>query len=153
MPSLLGILHGKYDTPHYGIWILVAVSALLGAYGVLNVDNLTQITLASNTGTFLLYGLTNLICLWAFLHRPEANFLKHRVVPILGFLANFVMFGAIIWLGISAGGSTASDAVIALAMVAVWMIAGSVWFIQNSKKEGRQVLTENVPQASGLNIE
>ena len=54
MPTLLGILHGKYDTPHYGIWILVGISALLGAYGVLNVDNLTQITLASNTGTFLL---------------------------------------------------------------------------------------------------
>ena len=49
-----------------GIWVLVAVSAAFGAYGVLNVDNLTQITLASNTGTFLVYGITNLICLVAF---------------------------------------------------------------------------------------
>ena len=153
MPTLLGVLHGKYDTPHYGIWILVAVSAALGAYGVLNVDNLTQITLASNTGTFLLYGLTNLIALWAFFGRPNASLLKHKLVPLLGFLANFLMFGAIIWLGISAGGSTASDAIIALVMVAVWLVAGSAWFIHNSKKEGLPVLTANVPQANGLDKE
>src|SRR5437588_12890274 len=58
LPSILGILHGRYATPHWGIWILVAVSAAFGAYGVLSVDNLTRITLASNTGTFLVYGLT-----------------------------------------------------------------------------------------------
>ena len=153
MPTLLGVLHGKYDTPHYGIWILVAVSAALGAYGVLNVDNLTQITLASNTGTFLLYGLTNLIALWAFFGRPNTSLLKHKLVPLLGFLANFLMFGAIIWLGISAGGNTASDAIIALVMVAVWLVAGSAWFIHNSKKEGLPVLTVNVAQANGLDKE
>ena len=153
VPTLLGVLHGKYDTPHYGIWILVAVSAALGAYRVLNVDNLTQITLASNTGTFLLYGLTNLIALWAFFHRPDSSILKHKLVPLLGFLANFVMFGAVIWLGISAGGNTANDAIIALAMVAVWLVAGSAWFIHNSKKEGLPVLTTNVPQANGLDKE
>ena len=101
---------------------------------MVNVDNLTQITLASNTGTFLLYGLTNLIALWAFFGRPNSSLLKHRVVPLLGFLANFLMFGAIIWLGVSAGGNSANDAVIALAMVAVWLVAGSAWFIHNSKK-------------------
>ena len=136
MPTLLGLLHGKYDTPHYGIWILVGISAVLGAYGVLNIDNLTQITLASNTGTFLLYGLTNLIALWAFFHRPDANFLKHRVVPLLGFLANIVMLGAVVWLGISSGGSSATDALIAIAMVIVWLVAGAVWFISNTKKQG-----------------
>jgi amino acid transporter len=153
MPTLLGILHGRYDTPHYGIWILVGISALFGAYGVLNVDNLTQITLASNTGTFLLYGLTNLIALWAFFHRPDASLLKHRMVPFLGFLANFLMLGAVVWLGISAGGSSSTDAVIAIAMVIVWLIAGAVWFIHNSKKEGHPILTRHVPQATGLDID
>ncbi len=153
MPTLLGILHGTYDTPHYGIWILVGVSAVLGAYGVLNVDNLTQITLASNTGTFLLYGLTNLIALWAFFHRPDASFLKHRVVPLLGFLANFVMLGAIVWLGISSGGSSATDALIAIAMVIVWLVAGAVWFISNTRKQGRPVMTGHMPQATGLEVD
>ncbi|MGA2104090.1 APC family permease [Methanoregula sp.] len=150
MPTLLGLLHGKYDTPHYGIWILVAISAALGAYGVLNVDNLTQITLASNTGTFLLYGLTNLIALWAFFHRPDANFLKHRIVPLLGFLANFVMLGAVVWLGISSGGSSATDALIAIAMVIIWLVAGAVWFISNTKKQGNPIMTGHLPQATGL---
>ena len=153
MPTLLGILHGTYDTPHYGIWILVGVSAVLGAYGVLNVDNLTQITLASNTGTFLLYGLTNLIALWAFFHRPDASFLKHRVVPLLGFLANFVMLGAVVWLGISSGGSSATDALIAIAMVMVWLVAGAVWFISNTRKQGRPVMTGHLPQATGLEVD
>ncbi|MGP8084496.1 MAG: APC family permease [Methanoregula sp.] len=153
MPTLLGILHGTYDTPHYGIWILVGVSAVLGAYGVLNVDNLTQITLASNTGTFLLYGLTNLIALWAFFHRPDASFLKHRVVPLLGFLANFVMLGAVVWLGISSGGSSATDALIAIAMVVIWLVAGAVWFISNTRKQGRPVMTGHLPQATGLEVD
>ena len=153
MPTLLGILHGRYDTPHYGIWILVAVSAAFGAYGVLNVDNLTQITLASNTGTFLLYGLTNLIALWAFFHRPDASLVKHRVVPLLGFLANFLMLGAIVWLGIGSGGSSATDALIAIAMVAVWLVAGAAWFMVNTKKAGHPILSRHMPQATGLDID
>jgi len=32
-----------FATPQWGIWVLVAVSAAFGAYGVLNVDNLTRL--------------------------------------------------------------------------------------------------------------
>jgi len=55
MPSILGLLHGKFATPHGGIFILVALSAVIGIFGAnpYQVDNLTQITLASNVGTFL----------------------------------------------------------------------------------------------------
>ena len=70
LPSIFGLLHGRFATPQWGIWVLVIVSAAFGAYGVINVDHLTQITLASNTGTFLIYGFTNLICLIAFWSRP-----------------------------------------------------------------------------------
>ena len=132
LPSVLGILHGKYATPHYGIWILVAISAAFGAYGVLSVDNLTRITLASNTGTFLVYGLTNLVALVAFLGRPSANMFKHIVIPILGALANLLMLGFIMKLGFSAGGASQKDAVIGLAIVGVWIVAGVVWLIANS---------------------
>ena len=117
MPSILGLLHGRFATPHWGVWILVLVSAAFGAYGVLNIDNLTQITLASNTGTFLVYGMTNLIALVAFLGRPGANFLQHRLVPMLGFLANLLMLGAVVYLSLAAGGSTSTDTMIAIAMV------------------------------------
>jgi amino acid transporter len=152
VPSLLGILHGRFLTPHWGIWLLVLFTAAFGAYGALNVDNLTQITLVCNTGTFILYGLTNLICLWAFLHRPDASFFKHRIVPILGFLANLLMFGAVVYLAINAGGNSANDAVIALAAVAVWFVIGVVWFVINTQKQGRKVLSREAPQLTASEI-
>ncbi len=144
MPSILGLLHGRFATPHWGIWILVLISAIFGAYGVLGVDNLTQITLASNTGTFLVYGFTNLIALVAFLGRPGAKFLQHRVIPVLGFLANLLMLAAIVYLSINAGGSTSKDTMIALIMVGVWLIVGVVWFVTNTRKQGHPVLVKQV---------
>jgi APA family basic amino acid/polyamine antiporter len=145
MPSALGLLHGRFATPTYGIWILVAVSAVLGAYGVLSVNNLSQITLASNTGTFIVYGLTNLICLIAFLGRPGARFMQHRLIPVLGFVANLIMLLAIIYLSVSAGGATQANAAIAIAMVVVWLAAGAAWFILNGRRTGQAVLVRQVP--------
>ena len=146
MPSLLGFLHGRFLTPHWGIWVLVLFSAAFGAYGVLNVDNLTQITLASNTGTFILYGLTNIICFWAFLHRSDASFFKHRIVPSLGFLANLLMLGAVVYLAVIAGGTSANDALIALGIVVVWIVIGAAWFIINVRKQGSRMMTKQASQ-------
>lgn len=132
MPTVLSLLHGKYATPHWGIWTLVAVSAVIGSYGVLSVDNLTQITLASNTGTFLVYGATNLIALLAFYGRVGSRFLQHKLVPFLGLVANLFMLGALVYLSFVAGGSTSTDTVIALAIVIVWIVVGGVWFASNT---------------------
>src|SRR5205823_9225596 len=66
LPVIFGFLHGKYRTPHVGVIVLTVISAVVGAYGVLNIDNLTQVTLVSNIGTFLLYGMTCLVCIVAF---------------------------------------------------------------------------------------
>ena len=147
MPSLLGILHGRYATPHYGVLLLAVVSALLGAYGVLSADNLLQITLASNTGTFLVYGLTNAIVLVAFAGRDDRHPLKHVVVPVLGLVANLAMLGAVLFASITAGGSTQTDTVIALAIVAVWIVAGAVWLVVNSAAQRRSLFVE--ARASG----
>lgn len=140
LPSILGVLHGRYATPHWGIWILVAISAAFGAYGVLNVDNLTRITLASNVGTFLVYGLTNLIALVAFLGRPSANVAKHTIVPILGFLANLLMLIFVFKLGISAGGSSQKDAVVAMGIVGAWLVVGVIWLIVNSASSRQPII-------------
>src|SRR5258706_976333 len=66
MPGILGLLHGKFATPHGGILVLTLVSAAFGVYGVKSLDALYQITLASNTGTFLVYGMTCLLTIVAF---------------------------------------------------------------------------------------
>ena len=141
MPSILGLLHGKYATPHFGVLILAVISAAFGAYGVLGSDNLTQILLASNTGTFLVYGMTNMIVLVAFAGRQDTHWLKHYVVPVLGALANVGMLFAIIYLNIKAGGSTATDTVIALAIVGVWLVAGVVWLVANSAASKKPIMT------------
>jgi hypothetical protein len=107
------------------------------------VDHLTQITLASNTGTFLVYGMTNLIALIAFLGRPGAKFLQHRLVPVMGFLANLLMLVGLVALSFKSGGSTSRDALIALIMVAVWLIAGVVWFVTNSRRQGHALLVKH----------
>src|SRR2546426_6730000 len=57
LPVIFGFLHGKYRTPHVGVIVLTVISAAIGSYGVLSVDRLTQVTLISNIGTFLLYGM------------------------------------------------------------------------------------------------
>jgi len=152
VPSVFGALHGRFATPYWGIWILVAVSAIIGAYGVLSVDNLTQVTLASNTGTFLIYGLTNLIALIAFFKRPGASFIKHRLIPVFGFLANLLMLCGIVFLGIKAGGSTSTDAYIALAMVAVWMVIGIVWFMINTQRQKHPVLVHKTVQLNPADL-
>jgi amino acid transporter len=145
MPSLLGLLHGKYATPHFGVLALALVSAAFGAYGVLSADNLTQILLASNTGTFLVYGMTNLIVLVAFSGRAGSSFIKHKLVPILGFVANLAMLGAIVVLNIQGGGSTATDTIIALIIVAVWIVAGIIYLVINSAAGKRSILHKEHP--------
>ena len=52
----------------------------------INVDHLIQITLGRNTGTFLVYGFTNLIALIAY-ELTEGYIIKNILVPMLGFFA------------------------------------------------------------------
>jgi len=44
---VFGFLHGKFNTPHIGVIVLTILSAAIGGYGVLNVNNLTQVTIYS----------------------------------------------------------------------------------------------------------
>ena len=140
VPGILGLLHGRYATPHYGIIVLAAISALFGAYGILSADNLLQIILASNVGTFLVYGMTNFLVMIAFWARPERSAIKHILVPALGLLANLALLGAIVAMSISSGGSTQTDTLIALGVVAVWIVVGVVWLTLSSRAAGRPIL-------------
>jgi amino acid transporter len=92
LPGPFGFLHGKFNTPHVGIIVLTLLSAAIGAYGVLDSDNLIKIALISNIGTFLLYGLTCLATLIAFSHEKGANFFGTKLAPVLGVIMNFGLF-------------------------------------------------------------
>ncbi len=134
LPSVLGSLHSRFATPHGGIWVLAALSAVIGIYGVHTVDNLTQITLASNTGTFIVYGMTCLIAVVAFASRHDRHILKHIVLPGAGFLMNLAELCGVVYLALAAGGSGATDAIKALAIVGVWIAIGVLWVAFNPNK-------------------
>jgi basic amino acid/polyamine antiporter, APA family len=142
MPSIFGLLHGRFATPHGGILVLAGVSAALGVYGVKSVDALTQITLASNTGTFLVYGMSCLITIVAFAGRKDRHVVKHYVVPGLGLLMNVGMLFGLTYLAVKAGGSTSTDAFIALGIVGAWAFAGIVWVAINPRTRGVKLLHE-----------
>ncbi|MBV8695252.1 MAG: APC family permease, partial [Ktedonobacteraceae bacterium] len=84
LPIVFGFLHGKYRTPHVGVIVLTVLSAIIGSYGVINIDHLTQVTLVSNIGTFLLYGMTCLICIIAFAGVAARNVFTTVLAPALG---------------------------------------------------------------------
>jgi len=139
MPLPLGKLHKKYATPYIGVIVLTAVSAVIGAFGVLSIENLSAVALLSNIGTFLLYGATNLIAFVA-LAKEHGSVLLRRIVPILGAGANVVMLLAVVWLGILGGGVTQAAAFIAITATAVWAVIGAAYFVANSRTASTKLL-------------
>lgn len=141
VPSILGILHEKHATPHKGVWLMTVVSALIGSFGVLSVTNLTAVTLLSNVGTFILYGMTNLITLIAFMKHPKNNRLTHVVIPVLGMLANIGMLVAVLYLSVLGGGTTQAAALEAIVGTVIWIVVGVAYLIFNSRALGRKIVS------------
>src|SRR3989454_2645659 len=57
-------------------------------------NTLLMMTLASNFGTFLLYGLSCIICMVGFHKHPKYSPIRHLVIPIFGLVANLGCMGA-----------------------------------------------------------
>src|SRR3990170_1089330 len=131
-PEPLGKLDTRYGTPAIGVWALTAVSATIGAFGVLSLRNLTAIVLLSNFGIFLLYGVTCIVTILA-LSKERRSILSRYIIPILGFAANMVMLGAVVWLGFIGGSDTQWAALFAIAVTAIWMLLGLGYFARNSR--------------------
>lgn len=148
MPGLLGLLHGRFATPHAGIWILVGVAAVLGIFGANpnQVDNLTQITLASNTGTFLVYGFTCVIAIVAFASRHDRHPVKHYVLPGVGAFMNIASLFGVMYIAIEGSGTSPGNAYKALGAVVLWCIIGAVWVLSNPKMRGSKVLHDPGPR-------
>jgi amino acid transporter len=150
MPGPMGALHGKHATPHFGVWILVAVSAIIGAIGVLNTTMLTAITLASNIGTFILYALICFLTFVAFSGRKEFHSVKHAIVPFLGLLGNVGMLVGVVVIGLTAADPVSKNATrYAMYFTLAWGVVSAFYLWWNSKKTGKDIFPSMSPSPSG----
>nr|MDA8165430.1 APC family permease [Desulfobacteraceae bacterium] len=132
LPEFIGFMSGKFSTPHTAIWTLAIVSSIIAAIGVQSVVGLTGITLASNFGTFTLYGL---ICVWtivAFRKREDFNFLKHGLIPALGVATNVIMLVAIIYLYAIGNQDAQTEAKICFYIAGGWALISIGYVIMTS---------------------
>ena len=102
-------------------------------------NTLLLVTLASNFGTFLLYGLSCITCIVAFHNHPKFNPIKHLIIPIFGVVANLSCM-AFYLIGPFMGYGTKMEPLGALGFAAVWAIYGGIYFVSSSKKTGRTTL-------------
>ncbi len=150
MPDVLGLLHDEWATPYVGVVIMVIVSAAVAVIGLVGgIVTLTGITLASNLGTFALYGLICFVTLVAFVGKKDFNVLRHGIIPALGVFGNAIMVLTIFIVGIWSGGATTTSTLLALGISGVWLGASVVYFVLTSRREGKAI----VPAAHTLEFE
>ncbi|HTA16629.1 MAG TPA: P-II family nitrogen regulator, partial [bacterium] len=97
--------------------------------GVQSVDGLTGITLASNFGTFVLYGL---VCIWTFIafkDRPEFSILKHVLIPLGGLILNVLMCGGILYLNLTGTPDNKIEAQICFYIAGGWALLSFVYIM------------------------
>ena len=144
LPIMFSKLHKKYRTPHIGIVFLTLLSAVIGGYGVLNVNNLTQVTLMSNIGTFVFYGLTCLVTLVAtldhLLDEEKTNPIITIVIPLCGAILNFAMLIAVFYFGFTSGGDSATNAQIAIGGGVIFFIIGFAYIFLRRFINGKPIL-------------
>ena len=109
-------------------------------------NSLLTVTLASNFGTFLLYGLSCVTCLVAFHKHPKFHPIKHLIIPVFGLLANLACM-AFYLIGPFMGYGTKMEPLLALGIALVWAIYGGIYFTRASRRMGRATLIASRAQA------
>jgi amino acid transporter len=156
LPEFLGFMHEENQTPHTALWLLVVVSCIIAAVGVQSVVGLTGITLASNFGTFILYGL---VCIWtivAFKGRKDFNLIKHGVIPLFGLILNVLMLGAIIYLYTIGNSDSQSEAKICFYIAGAWALVSFLYVMVTTVKKnyGMKMISAMIrPEKLGVLVE
>ncbi len=153
LPSALSFIHLKHITPHVSLAMLILVTSVIGAIGVRSVVGLFGITLASNLGTFILYGLT---CIWtivAFKNREDFNLLKHGIIPVLGLIANVVMTAGILYLYIIGNADAKAEATICFTIAGGWALISVIYVaVTTVRKTYRLKMVSGMIRPEQLNI-
>jgi basic amino acid/polyamine antiporter, APA family len=122
--------------PH-NLWYAIGMSSNASLSALPN--GLALVTLVSNFGTFMLYGLTNVICIVAFREHHEFSGFKHMVVPVFGALANFACMAFYI-IGPIEGLGSVKEPLMAVGIALIWGIYGVIYFINNSRRRGKDTV-------------
>ncbi|PYV07156.1 MAG: APC family permease [Acidobacteria bacterium] len=109
-------------------------------------NSLLTVTLASNFGTFLLYGLSCVICIVAYHRHQKFSALRHVAIPVFGLAANLACM-AFYLVGPFMGYGTKMEPLLALGIALVWAIYGGIYFVRASRSTGRTTLVEDVAAA------
>jgi amino acid transporter len=112
-----------------------------------SVNSLLIMTLISNFGTFLLYGMTCLTAIIAFKEHHMFHGVKHMLVPIFGLCANLGCMMFYIIGPFSVAGMSVKEPYIALAVVLIWGIYGAIHFVAGSKKKEKPILVSSAATA------
>jgi len=134
LPNMIGFIHTRFSTPHIARGALIIVTTVIAAIGVRSVVGLTGIALASNFGTFVLYGLT---CVWtivAFKQRKDFNLLKHGIIPVFGVITNIIMLAAIIYLYSIGNADAKAEADICFLIAGGWALTSIAYVAITSVK-------------------
>jgi amino acid transporter len=124
---------------------LVFSNSLAGAMP----NSLLIVTLVSNFGTFMLYGLTCVIAMVAFHQHHTFSGIRHFVIPIFGALANLACMLFYLIGPFSVSGMSKMEPFIALGVAGVWGAYGLAYFMFSGKKKGRTALvTEAMKKAA-----
>ncbi len=108
-------------------------------------NSLLTVTLASNFGTFLLYGLSCVICLVAYHKHPKFRLVRHLIIPVFGLFANLACM-AFYLIGPFMGYGTKMEPLLALGVALVWAIYGGIYFARAGKRTRRTTLvTSRLP--------
>jgi basic amino acid/polyamine antiporter, APA family len=140
LPLVFGFLHGRFRTPHMAIIVLVVISAIIGSYGVQSADNLIQVILISNIGTFLLYGMTCVICMIAFAGVAERNVFSTIIAPLLGAVLNIAMLVGVLYYAVVGATNTRIDTIVAAGFAVIWLLLGFAFLYGRKLVTGIPVL-------------
>lgn len=113
-------------------------------------NSLLTITLTSNFGTFILYGLSCLLCILAFRGRPDYKPFVHLIVPGFGLIANLACM-AVYVVGPFFNLGTKMEPLGALVISGLWGAYGAWYFVKSSKQKGKAMLIES-KQASSVSL-
>jgi len=110
---------------------------------------LLTVTLASNFGTFLLYGMSCIICMVAYHRHAKFSAVRHLLIPIFGLVANLACMGFYL-VGPFMGYGSKMEPLLALGIALVWAIYGGIYFTRMSRRTGRTTLVQS--RATGMAI-